>query len=73
MCREHPQVEEENILEEIVIVMVIDDCIETKDPLTEEDTLVEALLIEAGGPLEEDILMKVGDPLEEEDTLVEEP
>ena len=32
MCRELPQVEEENILEEIVIVMVIENFIETKDP-----------------------------------------
>ena len=38
MCRELPQVEEENILEEIVIVMVMEDHTETKDPLTEEDT-----------------------------------
>ena len=41
------------------------------DPLTEEDTLVEDPLIEAEGPLEEDILLEVGNPLEEEDTLME--
>ena len=32
MCREFPQVEEENILEEIVMVMVIEDHIETQRP-----------------------------------------
>ena len=34
------------------------------DSLTEEDTLIENLLVE-------DILIEMGDPLEEEDTLVE--
>ena len=75
MCRELSQLEEENTLEEIVIAMIIEDCIETKDPLieedtqievedllTEEDTLVGDPLIEMEGPLEEDILMEVGDP-----------
>ena len=57
MCRELTQVEEENILQEIVIVMVIEDCIETTNPLTEEDTLVEDPLMEeeapdGGGPLD---------------------
>ena len=42
-------------------------------PLTKEDILVEDPMIEMEGPLEEDILMKVGDPLVEEETLVEEP
>ena len=75
--RELPQQEEESIQEEIVIVMVLEEHIEIRDPLiweniltevgdplTEEDHLVE-------DPLEEDILMEMGDPLEEEDTLVE--
>ena len=64
---ELPQVEEENILEEIVIAMVIENHVETKDILTNEDTLVEDPLIEAEGPLQEDILMEVGDTLEEEE------
>ena len=50
MCRELPQLGEENILEEIVIVMVIEDHLETKDPLEEEDTLVEDHLIEEDNP-----------------------
>ena len=33
-----------------------------RDPLTEEDTLVEDPLIEMEGPQEKDILMEVGDP-----------
>ena len=86
MCGELPPLGEENTLEEIVIVMIREDCIETKDPLIEEDTqievedslieedtLVEDPLRRDGGPLEEDILMEVGDPLVEEDILVEEP
>ena len=42
--------------------MIIGDCIGTKDPLIEEDTLVEDPLIEMEDPLEEDTLMEVGDP-----------
>ena len=74
MCGGLPQLGEENILEEIVTVMIIEDCIDTKDPLieedtqievedplTEEDTLMEDPLIEMEDPLE-DILMEVGDP-----------
>ena len=38
MCRELPQLGEENTLKEIVIVMIIEDHIETKDHLIEEDT-----------------------------------
>ena len=38
MYGEHPQLEEENTLEETVIVMVIEDHTVTKDPLAEEDT-----------------------------------
>ena len=48
-----------------MIVVVIQDHIETEDPLA-EDTQVE-------DPLEEDILMEVEDPLTEEDTLAEDP
>ena len=66
-CGELPQLGEENIREEIVIVMVTGDHIKTGDPLTEEGTQVEDLLIE------EETLKEVGDPLEEEDTLVEDP
>ena len=60
-CGELPQLGEENIWEEIVIAMVTGDHIETGDPLTEEGTQMEDLLIE------------VGDPLTEEDTLEEDP
>ena len=45
----------ENIQEEIVIAMVTGDHIKTGDPLTEEGTQVEGLLIE------EDTLIEVGD------------
>ena len=41
MCGELPQIGEENTLEERVVVIIIGDCIGTKDPLTEEDTLME--------------------------------
>ena len=82
MCRELPQQEEESIWEETVIVMVLEDHIEIRDPLiegdiltevgdplTEEDTLVEdPLMVE--DPLEEDILMEMRDPLKEKDTLI---
>ena len=73
----------ESICEETVIVMVLENHIEIRDPLiegdiltevgdplTKEDTLVEDPLM-VKDPLEEDILMEMGDPLEEEDTLVE--
>ena len=67
MCRELPQLGEENIQEEIVIAMVTGDCIETGDPLTEEVTQVEDLLIE------EDTLIEMQDTLTEENTLVKDP
>ena len=83
MCRELPQLGEESTQQETVIVMVLKDHIEIRDPLiegdilmevgdllTKEDTLVEnPLMVE--DPLEEDIQMEMEDPLEEEDTLVE--
>ena len=51
----------------IVIVMVTGEHIETGNPLTEEGTQVEDLLIE------EDTLIEVGDPLTEKNTLAEDP
>ena len=54
-CGELPQQGEENIWEEIVIAMVTGDHIKTGDPLTEEGTQVEGLLIE------KDTLIEVGD------------
>ena len=63
------QLGEENILEEGMVMMIIGDCIGTKDPLIEKDTLMKV-----GDPLiEEDILMEMGYPLIEENTLVEDP
>ena len=60
--------------------MVTGDHIETGDPLTEQGTQMEGLLIEedtlieVGDPLmEEDTLIEVEDPLTEEDTLAEAP
>ena len=47
--------------------MVTGDHIETEDPLTEDGTQVEDLLIE------EHTLIEVGDPLTEENTLAEDP
>ena len=41
MCRELPQLGEENILEEIVIVMDIEDHIKAEDSLIEEGTSME--------------------------------
>ena len=50
-------------------MMTIGDHIKTKDPLIEDDTLMEV-----EDPLiEEDALMEVEDPLIEDDTLVENP
>ena len=83
MYRELMQQDEESIWEETVIVKVLENHIQIRDPLTEgdiltevgdplteEDTLVEdSLMVEDS--LEEDILMEIGDPLEEEDTLIE--
>ena len=40
-CRELPQLGEESTQEETVIVMVIEDHIKIRDPLIEEDTLME--------------------------------
>ena len=41
MYRELLQLGEENILEKGMVMMIIGDCIGTKDPLIEEDTLME--------------------------------
>ena len=70
MCGELPQLGEENILEDIV--MVIEDHIETKDPLEEEDTQMEDPLMEMEDTLTEEDT-QVEDPLTEEGTLVEDP
>ena len=56
-----------NTLKKQMVMMTIGDHIETKDPLIEEDTLMEV-----EDPLiEEDTLMEVEDPLIEGDTLIE--
>ena len=74
MYRKLPQSVGGNTLKEMVII-TIGDHIKTKDPLIEEDTLVEDPMIEMEDPLEEDTLvenplMEVEDPLmKEEDPL----
>ena len=79
MCKEHPYQEGWNIQEEMVMMMTIEDHIEIRDPLREEniqikvedpltkdDTLIEDLLQE-GTPIE------MEDPLEEKNTQEEDP
>ena len=53
MCREFPLQEEESTQEETVIMMVLEDHIEIRHPLTGED-----ILTEVGDPLTEYTLME---------------
>ena len=68
--REHLELGEESIWEETVIVMVLEDYIEIRDPLLEGD-----ILTEVGDPLTEedtlteDLLMEMEDHLVEEDSM----
>ena len=80
MCQKPSCQEGRNIQEEVVMIMIIENHIEIKEPLregdiqikvegplTREDTLIEDLL-------EEDTPIEMEDPLEEEDPLmVEDP
>ena len=76
--------QEESIWKKTVMVMVLVDhidirdpliegeiLIEVGDPLTKEDILMEEDPMMVEGHLEEDTPMEMGDPLEGEDTLVE--